>query len=237
MNETLYEVRLEDVFEGPMDLLFYLIKKNEVDIYDIPIALITEQYLAYIELMKSLNIDFAGDFLVMAATLTQIKSKMLLPVHDDEEEIEDPRMEIARPLQEYLEMKSAAEQLARRNILGEHTFTRAPAPEDIKWHDDTELIKVGLFELIDAFQKILGNLSPDHRVDMTTDRVTVKERINQLVDILEEKNSLTFEELFEGAAKKSDLIVTFLAVLEMVKLSLVTVVQHTLSGVIRIFYQ
>jgi segregation and condensation protein A len=220
-----------------MDLLFYLIKKNEVDIYDIPIALITEQYLAYIELMKSLNIDFAGDFLVMAATLTQIKSKMLLPVHEEEEEIEDPRLEIARPLQEYLEMKSAAEQLARRNILGEHTFVRKPATEDLQVNDETELIKVGLFELIDAFQKILTNLSPDHRVDMAADRISVKERINQLIDLLEEKNSVAFDELFEGAARKSDLIVTFLAILEMVKLSLITVVQHALSGVIRIFYQ
>jgi len=237
MSETSYEVRLDNVFEGPMDLLFYLIKKHEVDIYDIPIALVTEQYLSYIELMKSLNIDFAGDFLVMAATLTQIKSKMLLPVHDDEEEIEDPRLEIARPLQEYLEMKSAAEQLAQRNILGEHTFVRNPAAEEIQWEEDTGLIKVGLFELIDAFQKILDNVSPDHRVDLTTDRVSVKGRINQLVDLLEEKNSLTFDELFEGAARKSDLIVTFLAILEMVKLSLITVVQHTLSGVIRIFYQ
>ena len=237
MSETSYEVRLDNVFEGPMDLLFYLIKKHEVDIYDIPIALVTEQYLSYIELMKSLNIDFAGDFLVMAATLTQIKSKMLLPVHDDEEEIEDPRLEIARPLQEYLEMKSAAEQLAQRNILGEHTFVRNPAAEEIQWEEDTGLIKVGLFELIDAFQKILDNVSPDHRVDLTTDRVSVKGRINQLVDLLEEKNSLTFDELFKGAARKSDLIVTFLAILEMVKLSLITVVQHTLSGVIRIFYQ
>lgn len=237
MDNTVYEVRLDNIFEGPMDLLFYLIKKNEVDIYDIPIAMITDQYLEYLELMKFLNIDFAGDFLVMAATLAQIKSKMLLPVHDEEEELEDPRLEIARPLLEYLEMKSAADQLARRNILGEHTFIRHPIEQDIRWDEDNELIKVGLFELIDAFQKILANLSPDHRVDLTTDRVSVKERINQLIDLLEEKNSVTFDDLFEGAVKKSDLIVTFLAILEMVKLSLVQVVQHNLSGVIRIFYQ
>lgn len=237
MENTAYEVRLENIFEGPMDLLFYLIKKNEVDIYDIPIAMITDQYLEYLELMKSMNIDFAGDFLVMAATLAQIKSKMLLPVHDEEEELEDPRLEIARPLQEYLEMKSAADQLARRNILGEHTFVRQAAEQDIQWDEENELIKVGLFELIDAFQKILANVSPDHRVDLTTDRVSVKERINQLIDLLEVKNSITFDELFEGTVKKSDLIVTFLAILEMVKLSLVQVVQHALSGVIRIFYQ
>ena len=173
----------------------------------------------------------------MAATLAQIKSRMLLPVHDEEESMEDPRLEIARPLQEYLAIKSAAEELSKRNILGEHTFVRRAPAQEIRWEDENELLKVGLFELIDAFQKILTNLSPDHRVDMTTDRVSVKDRINQLIDLLEEKNSVTFDELFEGAVQKSDVIVTFLAILEMVKLSLITVVQHMESGIIRIFYQ
>ena len=237
MTNTPYEVRLDNVFEGPMDLLVHLIKKNEVDIYDIPIAMVTDQYLAYIELMKSLNIDFAGDFLLMAATLTQIKSKMLLPVHEEEEEEEDPRLEITRPLVEYLQLKSAAEQLAKRNILGEHTFARSASKEDISIDNDDDFIKVGLFELIDVFQKILENLSPDHRVDLTTDKITLKERITQIVDILEDKGSITLDELFENAEDKSDLIVTFLAVLEMAKLSLIQIVQHTLSGIIRILYQ
>ena len=107
-----YKVKLENVFEGPMDLLIHLIKKNEVDIYDIPVGMITEQYLAYLEWMKLLNIDNVGDFLLMAATLAQIKSRMLLPTHEEDGEIEDPRMEIIRPLTEYLQIKSAAEELS-----------------------------------------------------------------------------------------------------------------------------
>ena len=114
-----YRVKLENVFEGPMDLLVHLIKKAEVDIYDIPISQITEQYLNYLEWMKQMNIDFAGDFVLMASTLTHIKSRMLLPAQEGEEEEEDPRLEITRPLLEYLRIKSAAEQLAERNLLGE----------------------------------------------------------------------------------------------------------------------
>ena len=109
MTSEIYQIKLDNIFEGPMDLLVHLIKKNEVDIYDIPIALLTDQYLEYLEWMKSLNIDFAGDFLLMAATLTQIKSKMLLPIHESEDEEDDPRLAITKPLEEFLRMKSAAE--------------------------------------------------------------------------------------------------------------------------------
>jgi segregation and condensation protein A len=237
MNNSIYEVKLDNIFEGPMDLLVHLIRKSEVDIYDIPIAMVTDQYLAYIELMKSLNIDFAGDFLLMAATLTQIKSKMLLPIHEEEDESEDPRLEITRPLIEYLQLKSAAEELAKRDILGDHIFIRPASKDEVAMDNDDELIKVGLFELIDVFQKILENLSPDHRVDLTTDKITLKDRMTQIVDILEDKGSITLDELFEEASDKSDLIVTFLAILEMAKLSLIQIVQHSLSGIIRILYQ
>ncbi|MGA8181580.1 MAG: segregation/condensation protein A, partial [Desulfobacterales bacterium] len=122
MQEDIYKVRIENIFEGPMDLLVHLIKKHEMDIYDIPIALITEQYLKYLEWMKSINIDIAGDFILMASTLTKIKSKMLLPVHGEEEDDEDPRLEIVKPLEEYLRIRSAADELASRNFLGEDTF-------------------------------------------------------------------------------------------------------------------
>ncbi len=237
MDQSKYEVKLDNIFEGPMDLLVHLIRKNEVDIYDIPIAIITDQYLAYLDLMHSLNIDFAGDFLLLAATLAQIKSRMLLPVHEEDEEEEDPRLEITKPLIEYLQIKSVAEELGQRHLLGEHIFVRPVIKDEIPVDDETDLIKVGLFELIDVFQKILANLSPDHRVDLTTDRITLKERISQIVDILEDKGSITLDELFEGAREKSDLIVTFLAILEMAKLSLIQIAQHTLSGIIRIFYQ
>ena len=131
MLDDRYEVRLENIFEGPMDLLVYLIQKNEVDVYDIPIALITDQYLGYIELMKALNIDVAGDFILMAATLTQIKSRMLLPAAPaDDPEAEDPRMEITRPLLEYLRMKSAADALAQRHLLGQDIFLREPVADE-----------------------------------------------------------------------------------------------------------
>ena len=236
--EAPYQIKLEDVFEGPMDLLLHLIRKNEVDIYDIPIALITRQYLEYLDWMKLMNIDFAGDFLVMASTLAQIKSRTLLPTHGNEDEDEDPRMELTRPLIEYLQMKSVAEQLAERDLLGEKTFARTYADEELKAFEETDqVIQVGLFELIDAFQKILKNIPDDHKIDLEADRVSVKERITEIVDMLEEKGTLTFSELFEaGVQKRSEIIVTFLALLEMVKLNLIRITQHLRSGIIRIFY-
>jgi segregation and condensation protein A len=234
--ETPYEIKLDKVFEGPMALLVHLIKKNEVDIYDIPIAMVTQQYLEYLEWIKLMNIDFAGDFLVMASSLAQIKSRMLLPTHGIEDE-EDPRLELTKPLKEYLEMQSIAEQLASRNLLGEHTFVRSFTEEGFDdLQEEEPYVQVGLFELIDAFQKILANIPEEHRLDLTTDRISVKERISEIVDILEKKESLTFYELFSKDAGKGDIIVTFLALLEMVKLNLIKIIQHLESGILRIFY-
>jgi len=235
MSEEPYKVLLDDVFEGPMDLLIHLIRKNEVDIYDIPIALITNQYLGCLNLMKSLNIDLAGDFILMAAILAQIKSRMLLPVHEGEDE-EDPRMEIARPILEYLEMKSAAEQLSVRNLLGDSTFIRQPDIKDFLSDQDEEVITVGLFELIDAFQKILKNISEDQRINITADSMSVKDKISRLIDIFKEKESISFEELFAADVARIEIVLTFLAMLEMVKIGLVRIAQHTQSGVIRLFY-
>ena len=237
MIEKLYQVQLEDVFEGPMDLLVHLIKKNELDIYDIPVALITEQYLQYVEWMKAMNVEFAGDFIVMASTLAQIKSRMLLPVHDgDEEEEEDPRLELTRPLLEYLQMKSVADQLIERNLLGEKTFIRNSSRDDFLTGQDDEFIKIGLFELIDAFQKILDRIPDDHRVEMTTDEISVRDKISQIVDILETRGSITFLELFSDNPDRREVIITFLAILEMVKLTLIRLVQNLNTGIIRIFY-
>lgn len=235
-TDTPYEIKLDKVFEGPMALLIHLIKKNEVDIYDIPIAMVTQQYLEYLEWIKLMNIDFAGDFLVMASTLAQIKSRMLLPTHGIEDE-EDPRLELTKPLKEYLEMQSIAEQLANRNLLGEQTFVRSYTEEKFEdLQEEEPYVQVGLFELIDAFQKILANIPEEHRLELSTDRITVKERISEIVDIFEQKDSLTFYELFSKDADKGEIIVTFLALLEMVKLNLVKIVQHVESGIIRIFY-
>jgi segregation and condensation protein A len=234
---TPYRVKLSDIFEGPMDLLVHLIKKNEVNIYDIPIALVTEQYLQYLEWMDALNIDYAAEFVVMASTLTQIKSRLLLPVHPEEEgEEEDPRQAIVRPLLEYLKLKSAAEQLGERPLLGEDTFTRPAKPAALAVAGDEEVIKIGLFELIDAFQRILSGLPEDARIEFTADTISVKERISQIADELEARGSLTFFELFSDHPSRSEIVVTFLAILEMVKLALIRLVQHVNSGIIRIFY-
>lgn len=236
MQEERYSVKLEDIFEGPMDLLIHLIRKNEIDIYDIPIAMITRQYLEYLDWLKFMNIDFAGDFIVMAATLTQIKSRMLLPTHGYEDEDIDPRSEITKPLLEYLRMKSMAEELSKRHLLGDSTFVRTPDLKEYLSDTDDQFVKIGLFELIDAFQKILKNLPGDHKIDFSTDRISVKDRITEIIDALEAKGSVTFTELFPSTSAKSDIIVTFLAILEMVKLYLIRIVQHSQTGIIRLFY-
>ncbi len=236
MQEEIYKVQLENIFEGPMDLLVHLIKKNELDIYDIPIALVTEQYLQYLEWMKIMNIDFAGDFIVMASTLAQIKSRMLLPASADEDDEDDPRHEIIKPLLEYLQMKSAAEQLSERHLLGEETFLRGRERQEFLAIQQEEYIQVGLFELIDAFQKILEKIPSDQRMEFTPDKISVKEKITQITDILEAKGSTTFIELFSENPDKSEIIVTFLAILEMVRLALIRMVQHAQTGVMRLFY-
>jgi segregation and condensation protein A len=188
--------------------------------------------------MKGMNIEFAGDFIVMAATLAQIKSRMLLPAYDGEaDEDEDPRNAISRPLIEYLQMKNAAQQLASRDLLGDKIFVRSSSPQAAAFAVEDREIQVGLFELIDAFRKILDDVAVEHRVDFHTERISVKERINEIIDVLEKKGSVAFEELFIEQRTRGDIIITFLAVLEMVKLSLLRITQHVQTGVIRIFYQ
>lgn len=236
MTPDPYQIKLEEIFEGPMDLLVHLIKKNEVSIYDIPIALITDQYLEYLEWIKAMNVDVAGNFILMAATLVQIKSKMLLPFHDGEEDDDDPRMEIIRPLNEYLQMKKAAEQLWQRDLLGQDTFIRSVSEKDMSPEPDDGYIQVGLFELIDAFRQILADLDADQQVDFTADRISIKDRIAQIIEKLEKRGPLTFDELFSKPIHKSDVVVTFLAILEMVKLNLLRIAQHTQSGIMRLFY-
>jgi len=236
MTPDPYQIKLEDIFEGPMDLLVHLIKKNEVNIYDIPIALITDQYLEYLEWIKAMNVDVAGNFILMAATLAQIKSKMLLPFHDGEEDDDDPRMEIIRPLNEYLQMKKAAEQLLQRDLLGQDTFIRSVSEKDMPAEPDDAYIQVGLFELIDAFRQILADLDADQQVDFTADRISIKDCIAQIIEKLEKRGPVTFDELFSRPIRKSDVVVTFLAILEMVKLNLLRIAQHTQSGIMRLFY-
>ena len=234
----MYRVHLGDVFDGPMDLLVHLVKKSEVDIYEIPIALITEQYLEYLRLMKALNIDVAAEFLVMAATLAHIKSRMLLPTDlEPEEEAEDPRLEIVRPLEEYLQLKYAAEDLTHRDQLDWDVFVHSASNGSSESSDEQsdEFVQVSLFELIDAFQKIVKRVSPEHFLNITVDAISVKGRISEIADLLDRRNSVTFEEIFEEQATKSQIIVTFLAILEMAKAQVIRIMQHVSSGIIRIF--
>lgn len=215
-----YQVVLP-TFEGPLDLLLHLIEQHELDIRDIPIAFVAKKYVEYIVLMEELNIDIASEYLVMAATLTHIKSKMLLPVppadqEDDEDEGLDPRAELVRRLLEYQKYKRAAEQLGGGDVLGRDVFVRGlPAPSV---EGPAPLAGLSLFKLLDAFQSVLSraNQKIDHQIDL--ERFSITDRINQLVDLLQAHKKLSFEQLFEGASSRGDLIVTFLALLEMTRL-------------------
>jgi segregation and condensation protein A len=215
-----YQVVLP-TFEGPLDLLLHLIEQHELDIRDIPIAFVAQKYVEYITLMEELNIDVASEYLVMAATLTHIKSKMLLPVppadQEDEDELGlDPRAELVRRLLEYQKYKQAAEQLGGGDVLGRDVFVRGlPAPSV---EGPAPLAGISLFKLLDAFQSVLSraNTKIDHQIDL--ERFSITDRINQLVDLLQLHKKLAFEQLFEGATSRGDLIVTFLALLEMTRL-------------------
>jgi segregation and condensation protein A len=232
-----YEVKLE-IFEGPMDLLIHLIRRNKVDIYDIPIALIMDQYLGYIEMMRSLNIDVAGEFLEMAATLAYIKSRMLVPrtASEDEAQDEDPRMELVRPLLEYARIREAAQTLAGSLQLDRDVYVREIPPEELWGHEGSEEIaEVGLFELLNALQEVLKKAEPEHAMEMTADTLRLKDRINQLMETLAGVTSVTLHELFSASARKAEMILTFLAILELMRLQIVRAFQHQPSGIIRLY--
>ncbi|VEN73492.1 Segregation and condensation protein A [Candidatus Desulfarcum epimagneticum] len=242
MEYERHRVKVENIFEGPMDLLVHLIQKNEVDIYDIPIEKITAEFLDCLEWMKRMNIDVAGDFLVMAATLTQIKSRTLLPPapRRGEEEEEDPRMEIVRPVLEYMRIKSAAEKLGARSLLGADTFARPLADFGEAGAGGMtageEMLRIGLFELIDAFQKILDKNPDEPPVSLAPEGMSLKDKISRIIDVLEVRESVSFDEMFSGERDRKDMILTFLAILEMVKMGILRVVQGPESGAIRLFY-
>lgn len=237
MADERYRVRIENIFEGPMDLLVFLIKKHEVDIYDIPIAAITDQYLAHLDWMRSLNIDVAGDFLLMASTLTHIKSRMLLPLHGAEDDDEDPRLEIVRPLAEYLRMKAAAEALAERPLLDDAVFRRRPPADEITLDPAERVVEAGLFELIEAFGRVMRQASLRAPLTFEAERVSIRDRIAEIIDRLETRGEAAFRELFPSDAGKPEMIVTFLAILEMARLELIRVVQTVQTGAIRIHYR
>jgi segregation and condensation protein A len=223
-------VQLE-IFEGPLDLLLHLIKKNEVSITDIPIATITEQYLATLELMQSFNLDVAGEFLVMAATLIHIKSRMLLPAADDETEDDegvDPRDELVRRLMEYQRFKDAAEQLERREILSRDVFVRSASPgEELK---PSGFRHLSVFELLTALQRVLEKLPNDAVHEVTLEKISVREKMTLLLDYLRLHGRALFESLFTEVKTRMDVVVTFLAMLELVKVRAIKVFQEELAG-------
>ncbi len=224
-------------FEGPFDLLLHLIEEHELDILNIPVAFIAERYLHYLALMQELNIDVASDYLVMAATLAHMKSRLLLPVppadddSDADEAEQDPRSELIRRLLEYQKYKQAAEQLANRSVLGRDTFTRGSTPEAVE--GPAPLAPIGIFKLLEAFERILARAKTvlDHQIEF--ERLSITERINQLVDKLRQDGSLLFDALFDGQRTRAELIVTFLALLEMTRLRLINVHQdHPLAAIL-----
>ncbi|MBW2616164.1 MAG: segregation/condensation protein A [Deltaproteobacteria bacterium] len=227
-----YEVKLE-IFEGPLDLLIHLIHKNEVDIFDIPIATITDQYLEYLDIMKALNIDVAGDFLVMASTLVHIKSKMLLPAKEDDEE--DPRIELTRPLLEYMRFKEIAGELSDREILDRDVFARHLSPEFLgRIKDEDPQLDVNLFQLMDAFKRIMEQRLPGAQLKLKLAQWSVKEKTEVIIALLKKRGAVFFNEVFDADRTVSELIVTFLALLELVHIGLIKIFQPTAESEIRL---
>jgi segregation and condensation protein A len=232
-----YPVRLQN-FEGPLDLLLHLIKTNAVDIYEIPITLITAQYLEYIDLMQELNLDVAGEFLVMAATLIHIKSRMLLPRPDPSQEDpeEDPREALIRRLLEHQKFKAAAELLHERETLRSAQWTRPDGPiAEIAGEPPEPEIEVDLFSLISAFRAVVARAKSRPQVYLPAEQMPIEVRIEQLLARLSETEACGFEDLFEDVQTRSGLVVTFLALLEMIRLKLIRVFQSGVVGPIRVY--
>src|SRR5215813_12082719 len=234
-----FPVKLEN-FEGPLDLLLHLIKKNELEIHDINISIITAQYLATIQLMQELNLDVAGEFLVMAATLIHIKSKMLLPRPETassvEGEEEDPRDALVRRLLEHQKFKAAAGLLHEKEQLRSAQWQR---PDEVVAHiagDEYEPeLEVDLYSLLNAFQAVVARAKLRPKVLLPPEQISVEQRIDQLLARLSETEAMGFEDLFADIADRPGLIVTFLALLEMIRLKLVRVFQSGTFGPIRVY--
>src|SRR3989339_766468 len=226
---NIYNIKVP-IFEGPLDLLLHLIKENKVDIYDIPIAVITGQYLQYLEMMEELNLDVAGDFLVMAATLIHIKSRMLLPVDEEAPgEEEDPRLELIQRLLEYQAFKDASLGLREKEEEWMNIFHREPVKDEEAEAESTEpelyLFDVNLFDLLGAFKKIL-NTAPPEAVRITREALTVKDKISHIMEMLEHNDTVRFEDLFKEDRSRVQIVVTFVALLELIRLGLIRAYQE-----------
>ncbi len=233
MNEK-YKVQLE-IFEGPLDLLLYLIKKEELNIYDIPIDRITQQYMEYLDLMKLLDLDIAGEFVLMAATLMYIKSRMLLPVEEQpplEEEEEDPRLDLVRQLLEYKKFKDVAHDLAQKEVLQSQIFSRVVGADGVG--PESRSLDVSIFDLISAFSSVLKKFEGEGLREVYQEIYTVADKIVMIQKLLKEKARVAFHELFAGAASRGEVVATFLAILELIRLKETKVLQETPFGTIMI---
>ncbi len=245
-EEEVFESQLESInlklqaFEGPLDLLVHLIKKNKMNVYDIQISVVTKQYLDYLNLMQELNLDLASEFLVMAATLIHIKSKMLLPRPEtatgDPENEEDPRDALVRRLLEHQHFKAAAELLHEKELLRGAQWARPDSRiEEIAGDDYEPEIEVDLFSLLSAFKLVLERARERPAVVLPPEEVSIESRIDQLLERLSETEACGFADLFERDATRGDMIVTFLAMLEMIRLKLIRVFQQGGLGAIRVY--
>jgi segregation and condensation protein A len=225
-------------FEGPLDLLLHLIREHRLDIFDIPIALITEKYLEQLERMREVDLDIAGEFLVMASTLAHIKSRLLLPRQEVSageaeagEEQGDPRAELVRRLLEYQKYKEAAETLARQDIFDRDVFPRRVAAEKVPIpEEEVGLVEISVYKLIEALDRVLQNAAPKLQHEVVRERVSISQAIGGIVARLRAEPRLTFAQLFEGQTSRQQIVITFLAMLEMCKLKLIRVYQEEPDG-------
>ncbi len=233
-----YKVKLE-VFEGPLDLLLYLIKKDEVDIYDIPIELITRQYMEYLSLMQMLDLNIAGDFIVMAATLMMIKSRMLLPVEERpemEEEEMDPRWELIKQLLEYKKFKDAAAFLEEMELRQQNMFVRDTEENLPVEKSGLEIGDVSIFDLISAFNEALKRAKPDKVGEIVGEHFTVADKIEYIMTMMRANSKISFFSLFSEKSSRGEIVCTFLALLELIRLRQVRAIQNEAFGEIFIEY-
>jgi segregation and condensation protein A len=224
-----YDVHLE-IFEGPLDLLLYLIKKSDMEISAIPIAQITSEYLEYLNLLKEMNLDIAGEFLVMASTLMQIKARMLLPSPQEEEEGPNPLDELKAKLLEYQKFKEVANVLCGKETENSDYYYR-PSPS---FEKDDFIIEASLFDLMDSFRKILKELPKDIK-EIVYKEIPIEQKIREILDLMEGRNYLSFDEIFKRETSRIGLIVCFLAILELVRLKQVIAKQSKLFSEIRVY--
>jgi len=228
-----YKVKLE-IFEGPLDLLLYLVKKDHLNIYDIPIAQVTEQYLQYLELMRLLDLNIAGEFLVIAATLMQIKSKMLLPAEEGQEDSpqEDPRQELVRRLLEYEKFKEIAQTLREKEATQKEVFKRPKAieQEQLKPEEGEVYFEASVFDLLNAFSKAIENIPKELFYEVIKDEFTIQDKIHEILHLLLIHNSVRISELFSKAGNKMEIIVIFLAILELIRLKEILAWQKEFFG-------